>query len=341
MTTLSGVNENSLTEDEAISNLMTSWQDASQPSDDTDKGTPSSAAENEPIVEGDEDDEATELSLLEAEESDETAPDDNAEADQSEANPDLEAGDDHRVSITVDGETKTVSVKDLKRLFGQEASLTRKSQEVAAARKAADTEGERYIVAMQRQIDRAEKRFEPFAKIDWMIAQQRLTPSEFAAMREEAREAHEDLSYLKQEADQVLGELVTERQAKSVEAAKEAISILERDIPGWNREVYDQVRSHAVSTGMDETMVNSIVDPSALKLMHDAMKYRQLKAKAAEKRSTPKAAPKRVVKPAARSAGNLGNPDKATDAKERARKTGSTEDAVAALMAGWADSNND
>lgn len=337
-----GVNDTSFTEDEAISNLMSRWQDADKPSDDTDKGNTSGDTVDENLDHGDEDD-ATELALLEAEESDEnTDEDEGSDTDQSDVDEStLEAGDDHRVSLTVDGETKTVTVKELKRLFGQEASLTRKSQEVAAARKAADAEGERYIAAMQRQIEKAEGRFAPFAKIDWMVAQQRLTPAEFSAMREEAREAHEELSFLKQEADEVLGGLLKDRQAQAVEAAKAAITVLERDIPGWNREVYEQVRDHAVSNGMEAAAFNNIVDPSAIKMMHDAMKYRQLKEKAAAKRSKPKAAPKKVVRPASKAAGNIASGDKASEAKARLRKTGSTEDAVAALMAGWADSDND
>ncbi|MFC0686468.1 hypothetical protein [Novosphingobium clariflavum] len=343
MTTLTteAVNAPSFSEDEAINNLMSQWQDAETPSDDKGEGETSSTIEHEvsheaPVVEGSDDDDAAALALLEDEERGE---EDSSHTEQEgEGSP--EAGDDHRVSITVDGETKHVTVKELKRLFGQEASLTRKSQEVAAARKAADSEGERYIVAMQRQINRAEQRYAPFAKIDWMVAQQRLNPAEFAALREEAREAHEDLSYLRQEADDVVGQLVQERQTQNTAAAKETIAILERDIPGWNREVYDQVRAHAVKIGMDANMVNGVVDPAAIKLMYDAMKYRQLKDKAAAKRTTPKAAPSRVVKPAVRTTGALGSKDKATEAQARLRKSGSTEDAVAALLAGWEDSND-
>ena len=49
---------------------------------------------------------------------------DTEEADEEEAE---ELTDDTLIDILVDGET-TASIKDLKRLYGQEASLTRKSR---------------------------------------------------------------------------------------------------------------------------------------------------------------------------------------------------------------------
>ena len=49
-----------------------------------------------------------------------------------------ELTDETLIDILVDGETQQASIKDLKRLYGQEASLTRKSQEVAAQRKEAE-----------------------------------------------------------------------------------------------------------------------------------------------------------------------------------------------------------
>jgi hypothetical protein len=328
------------THDSAVDTLLSRWTDAEAPSD-TNKGGTSKDLDDE------DEDEATALELLEEDEGDE----DNSDADDSEdldededrsdeddddkTKKDLEAGDDHKVKITVDGETKSVTVKELKRLFGQEASLTRKSQEVALARKVAETDAERYMIAAQRMIGHAEKRFEPFAGIDWMVAQTKLTPEEFQALRTEARSAHEEVQFLRAEADTVLGQVQQTRQAAIREAAVEAIKVLETDVPGWNREVYDKVRTYAVSSGMDPEIVNGIVDPSAIKMLHKAMRYDELKSKASAKKTVAKGAPKRVVKSSSQTSSRLSNPNKDGDAMNRFRKSRSDDDAAAVLMSRW------
>jgi hypothetical protein len=316
--------------------------DAAKPST-TDKGKPTDDLE-------DEDEDATSLDLSEDEDLSEDDTDESADADADQTDEDEDeddkakapvATDGHRVEITVDGETKSVTVKELKRLFGQEASLTRKSQEVATAKKTAELDGERYMIASQRLLTKAEARFAPFEKIDWMVAQTRLSPDEFSALRDEARDAYTEVNFLKAEADDVLNTLAETRQGQTAEAAREAITVLTRDIPGWNREVYDKVRSFAVTNGMDAEVVNGLVDPAAIKLIHMAMRYQNLKSNALTKKAKAKAAPKRVVKPGRNRSDTLGTMDPAAAAKARAKSTGSRDDAMAALMAGWQSDGDD
>lgn len=349
MTTLTGVNDHDGSEDAAVELLLNNWQDAEKPSDASEGETPSDTDDED--EDGDED--ATLLDLTGDEESDEDTDDsEEAEADQTDDNDEdaedgdedegeaLEASDDHIVTLSVDGEQQTVSVKELKRLFGQEASLTRKSQEVAAARKAADADGERFVAATQKLLTKAEARFAPFQDIDWMVAQQRLDPEEFAALRKEAKDAYDDIEFLKAETDEVLTQIADARKQQMAETAKETIATLEKEIEGWGPELYDKVRANAVKAGMDPEVVSSIIDAPSIKLLHDAMRYSDLKAKAATKKVKKKAAPKRVVKPAPKTGGKMGVKTKAEEAHTRLAKTGSEEDAIAVLMAGWEDNGD-
>jgi hypothetical protein len=52
------------------------------------------------------------------------------ETEEVEEKPRRAAEDDDEVVVSVDGQEHRIAVKDLKRLFGQEASLTQKSQQV-------------------------------------------------------------------------------------------------------------------------------------------------------------------------------------------------------------------
>jgi hypothetical protein len=345
MTTLdeSVTTEVSLTD--ATDLFLNRWADADDRPSDTDKGEPSPTKkkdEDEATVpaKGEEQNTDDEDLNLEDDESDDTAQTD-GDDDNSDDKDAPEATDDHKVLVTVDGETKSVTVKELKRLYGQEASLTRKSQEVAQARKDADTSGERFAIATQRLLDKATERFKPFEGIDWMVAQQRLTPEEFGALREEARESFTQVQFLQSEADEVLKAVKEQAQGDFVKRAREAVEVLERDIPGWDKNVYQSVCEHAVSEGMDAEVVFGLTDPSAIKMLHNSMRYAALKAKAAQKKSQPTAnAPKRVVKPSTSKSSVLGSDQKSTDGLKKLSQSGSRDDAVAAFMDGWADSDS-
>jgi hypothetical protein len=352
MTTLNtGVNDedgfDDYNDDEAAEALLARWTDANKPSDTNEGKTP----KKKPAPAADEEDTDDDLDFSEDEDAgdDPDEEDEGSDTDQSDDDADedddseeaLEATDDHKVSVTIDGETKTVTVKDLKRLFGQEASLTRKSQEVATQRKAAEADAERYMVATQRLIAKAEERFAPFAEIDWMIAQQRLTPDEFSALRTEARAAQTDLNFLNTEANSVLETIRTERQQANTATAQETIKVMEKDVPGWNQDVYNKVLQHAVASGMDAQFVTSIVDAPALKLLHQAMRFSELKAKAAQKKTVQKAAPKRVVKPSNTSNRKIGKTDKGADQASKFQKSRSRDDAEALLMARWTKGDDD
>ena len=332
--------------DDAADAILNRWMDAGQLSKGGAEGTSDSEDEDEetksPAAQEDEDNESDDG----ASDDDEGTQDD--DTDQSEADDtgddeddgkgSKEASDDAVVKISVDGEERTVSVKDLKRLYGQEASLTRKSQEVAKTRKAIEAEGQRYTTAMNSLIAKAEERFKPYADIDWLVIQSRLEPHEFAVLREDARAAAQDLQFLRNEVDSTLSATQKEREAEYLKSAKECVEELERDIPNWSRKVYDDLRSYAVSQGMDEGDVNQIVSAPALKLIHKAMQYdaaqRSLKTK---KKAT---APTRVLKSKPQASQVLGKPS--TDgALKRLKSTGSAEDAAALFLERWSAKRDD
>jgi hypothetical protein len=71
------------------------------------------------------------------------------------------------VKVTEGDAVHEVPLKDLTRLYGQEAALTRKSQEVAELRKTAEA-AQKNLTALQVLIERAKEKADPFKKIDWM-----------------------------------------------------------------------------------------------------------------------------------------------------------------------------
>ena len=77
------------------------------------------------------------------------------------------------------------------------------------------------------------------------------------------------------------------------DAAKQAIEVLENDIPEWSNDLYNDIRAYAIEQGMDEATVNTIVDPTAIKILHKARLFDQTKQVATKKKV---AAKKKVLR---------------------------------------------
>jgi hypothetical protein len=331
-----------LSADSAAEALLNKWKDAGQLSDpDGGANTPDRGSEAEP--DEDEEDNSSEDEDLDLDEDSEDANDDDddndADADDEKADEPVEVSDEAVVKIKVDGEERTVPVKDLKRLFGQEAALTRKSQEVAQAKKEAEDTGAKFSLAAGKLLEKAQKRFEPYAGIDWTIAQKTLSDEEFVALRTEAKDAYEDLKFLHEELDGAFKEAQAARQNELKKAAEECIKTLETDVPGFNEERYKSLLDFAANErGFDRDFVASITDPNILKLFIDAQTLAEARKRAATKRKASSA--KRTVKPKNRSSNNLGKPT-AAPAMERLRQTGTADDAAEALLARWRAQGDD
>ena len=132
-----------LSSDDAAEMLLARWTDAGedQPSDsDVPEATATASNETEEAELIDEQDTEVELDDEDLEGPDEEVDldeDDEEEEEEEEDDEEEEAeeaallSEDSLVPVQVDGETLQVPAKKLARLYGQEASLTRKSQELA------------------------------------------------------------------------------------------------------------------------------------------------------------------------------------------------------------------
>lgn len=312
--------------DDAANALLSRWTDAEQLSENDEGAKPPRRTET--VRDKDEDDNQSDVSDDDIDFGDE---DENTDEDDTGPKDALvEAADDAVVNLTVDGEEIKVAVKDLKRLYGQEASLTRKSQEVAQQRQLAEDSGARYVVATQRLLDKANERFQPYASIDWGIAAKTLDNDEYVALRQEAQAAHTDIKFLTEELDGVFTQ-AQEGRAEALEAeAASAVEILTRDIPNFTAETYTAMTDYAVEQGLDAEAVQQLTDPVALKLIHKAMAYDRAKARAASKRTTTPTS-KRNTNSSRRPTGR--GEDRGGDALTKLKSSGSRDDAVALLMA--------
>tara|TARA_B100000902_G_C27198417_1_gene857716 strand:+ start:60 stop:1136 length:1077 start_codon:yes stop_codon:yes gene_type:complete len=339
---------------DAADAILNRWEDAEKPSEDeeveaTTEDVDETDVEEVEIEEAEEleDDEEYEADPDEEEDTEDQEEEDDDDEDEEDDDTTEEvtiASDDTVVEIKVNGETKQVSVKDLKRLAGQEASLTRKSQDLADQRKITEEDFVRTTASYQKLLDRAKERLKPYADMDMMVAQSQMDTETFAQLRQDARQAEEDVKFLEEESHALLQDMQVKHQSAVQAAAKECIRVLEDTIPDWGNEMYNDIRAYAVKNGLPQNQVDQYTDPNVIMLINKARLYDETKATAQVKKAKAKVTKKtkktKVLSskksPPTKTQIKKANAQKAQEKLRNNPKYGGGMDDIAdALMARW------
>ena len=278
--------------DDAEAAILNRWEDAETLSDEGQEATDEPREEDEDETSEDQS-EIQDDNDEQTEDEDETDPDEEEseepEADEEDEEVELSGvDDDTEVEIIVDGETQRVSIAALKRLHGQEASLTRKSQDLAATRKQADAALQKADISYQKLLERAEARANPYSEVDMLVASRQMDADDFAKLRAEAKDAEADLKFLKEEADAFYRDAQDQQKVLHQQAASECVKVLQTQMPDWGNDLYNDIRSYAVSQGLPQEQVDQYVDPQVIMLLNKARLYDQTKATAETKKAKSK-----------------------------------------------------
>jgi hypothetical protein len=241
------------------------------------------------------------------------------------------------VKIKVGEEEHEVPAKELKRLFGQEAALTRRSQEVAEQRKSAEAETAKAIATLDVLAKRADEALQPYTQVNWQEAAKHLSDEEFKALQGEAQRAWDNAKFLKEELGGFMNQVSQKQQAERATVAKQTVTELTDQaspnyIEGWSQKTYDDLRSFAIKEGVDKAIVNNVIDAPIIKLMHMAMLYK--KGSTNVQTVKPKKGPTKVVKTSTSpSSSRSTQATTATKAMQKLRNSGSMDDATNAFLA--------
>ena len=323
--------------DDAVDAILGNWDDpdedqVSEQSQEATEETTEETGDDSEIEESEgEEDQESEDPEEENEESED------ADEDQEEQVEEINLDEDTLVEITVDGEAKQASIKDLKRLYGQEQSLTRKSQETAAQKKQAEESLQKSTATLQAMITRAEERYKPYAEVDMLLASKQMSADDFAALRAESKAAQDDLKFLTEESDQLTGYAREQLAQQQQIAAKECVKVLQAELPDWSNSMYNDIRQYAISRGLPEAEVNQFTDPTVIMLLNKARLYDQSKKVATVKKST---AAKKILRskkaPLTKSDVKRQKAKATQDKLKNSASRGSDlDDIAAAIMSNW------
>jgi hypothetical protein len=308
----------------------------------SDKG----ADEDEGKTSEDKDEQANEDEVNDDQDPEET-PGEDDEDDESEGTEDktkekkfADDSDETYVKVKVGDEEHEVPVKDLKRLWGQEAALTRNSQEVAEQRKTVEADRAKNIAAYDVMLKRTTERADAYRALPWtqLLKDPEVPADQLTALQAEAQKAYDEEAFIKNELDGFMKKVTEDQRTERVKAAKTCITSLTNPesptyIKGWSNALYNDIRSFGTEMGIDKDTVNSLTDPGAFKILHMAMQFHRGAAKVVTRKVNK--TPTRIVKnsasaPAARSTAKTVTTKTAV---AKAKKSGSMEDAANAFLA--------
>ena len=268
----------------------------------------------------------------------EDASSDETDGEQSELEEDAQEEDKPQVfTVKVDGKEIEVTLDELQKGYSRTQDYTRKTQQVAEARKAAEAElqavraeREQYAQLLGALSEQVKVAAEP--QIDWDRLY-REDPIEYVRQREVMRENKEKAAAIQAE-QQRLAEIAQQEQMQRFQAvkAKEAQALIEA-IPSWK----DPAKAKAEKAmlvefgqkmGFTPQELGNIFDHRVVLALRKAALYDQMQAKRQGIKPVTNNGPK-PAKPGA--AGRVSQMSDSVRAKQRLAKTGRVEDAASAI----------
>ena len=294
-------NKGFFTENEAIYAFMALDPDAEKPSDaktaegDADEED-ETASEDADAHEDDED--------LEDDEDDETDPDedtedadDNDEDDGEDGDEDKEpliADEDAVVEFKVGDKVQTASVKELKRLAGQEAALTQKSQKASQLARVAEARHAQTEAILTKLKERADARAKQYEGLDLIeLAQSgQYSKEDIAAARAGMEEAQKEVSYFEQSLEEFYSQTQADKAARLQEEAQDALTHLEDEasvfhVPQFKAR-YNSLVEAGQEAGIPDEVLATTPGPWLWKLIDSHVRYTNAKLKLTGKKSAKK-----------------------------------------------------
>jgi len=267
------------------------------------------------------------------------AADDETDTEQSELDEDTEEQEQPQVfSVKVDGKEVEVTLDELQKGYSRTQDYTRKTQQIAEARKQTDAElsavraeREQYAQLLSALESQVQQVAQP--NIDWDRLYQE-DPIEWVRQREVMRDNQEKAAAIQSE-KQRLAQLSQQEQAQFMQQKlQHEQEALLAAIPDWKDPKKAQAEKALLvefgqKIGFTSDELNGVVDHRAVLMLRKAALYDQMMSKRGSIKPVTNNGP-RPAKPGA--AGRISNSTEAVRAQQRVAKTGRVDDAANAIF---------
>ena len=284
---------------------------------------------DEPEVEEQSDQEADEADIVDAE-FEEAPEEDTAEAEEVEEDPTDEAEEEESEELTFEVEGETLTAEELKLGYLRQSDYTKKTQAVAEQRKAFEAQSEQAEATMNALMSAAGADLSRFQNVNWEKAAID-NPEQYKQAKAAYEQAQSTYNLIKAQADQFQTQQQQQADAAKKEAAKESLTVLKTNIPNWNNDLYYKIGEYAhKDLGVSSEEFNQVSDHRLITALWKAMQFDQAKQVAAKKKVKPSAT--KTLSGSKADSTKAVESESARKTRERLRKTGTVDDAAAALL---------
>lgn len=243
------------------------------------------------------------------------------------------------VTVKTEGgadEEETVSINQLRAGYMRQKDYQRKTAELARSRESQQSEIEQQISQQRQQyiegLQVAEQALQQMVLPELMgVDIERLArekPGEAIALQARGNKLRDTINNIRGQIQQAQQRAFAEAAAKSKQALSDPVS----GLPGWGDQMYTQIINEGSKLyGFSPEEVASVVDHRMIRVLHDAMQFKQA-SQAKPKEQPAKPAPK-VLKPGAPQGKSELRAKEVAHLNQRLQKSGSIEDAAALYLA--------
>ena len=249
-------------------------------------------------------------------ESTETAAEVETDAETEDAELDEQTAEAEDEDVEYEGKQYKVP-KELKDALLRQADYTRKTQEVAEARRQFEAQTQSFQQERQfhqqnlqevAQVIAIDQQLAQFSQVDWNALAD-ADPAQAVKLDRQFRDLQAQRAQIEYQVTQKQSEFAQRQQQEAARQLEEGRRVLEREIPGWGAEKAQELFLFGKSYGIPEQLLGTLNMPVLVKALHDLKQFHQFKEKATTKPKAP-VQEKPVTRIAASKASGAIDPDR-------------------------------
>lgn len=238
-----------------------------------------------------------------SEEDDEDDEEDSEDGDE-ESDEESEEGSEEEVEqepVELDIDTvitlpsgEEISIEDLAQKYKDAATLEQEKERLALEKEEFSSSVSSLEHSLELSKLEAQRVLDDFDGFDWQkLAQE--DPKEFANTKLFVENYAKRKAEIEKAQTQLESQRAHEKEVELQAKAQDCVKVLERDLPEWNQDVYQQVVNHAVELGMSQDAALTLTDAGVIKALYNSMALSKGKESVKNKAKIIKKSPTKVI----------------------------------------------
>lgn len=264
---------------------------------------------------------------------DEVENEESEEVEDDQAEDDAEETEETEEEQTFEVDGQQVALDELKLGYLRQSDYTKKTQAIAEQRKSFEENEKVYTSSLQALLTAAGADLDRFQNVNWEQAAVE-NPDQYKQAKALYEQTQQTYNFIRSQADEHRQRMEEQTQTVIKQRAAESVSILRSSIPNWSNDLYYKIGEYAQENlGVSSEEFRNISDHRSITAMWKAMQFDQARQVSSSKaKKAVKASPTKTLSGSATVSKKAKNEQTYRKSRDRLKKSGSMDDAVAALL---------